>query len=253
MLSIFKKSLLIASGILVAGNSPVMAVIGQNEVVADGNDKNLHIVIRVPINEPEQQLDKQAIVPAVVEEIQPIQPEEINILLAPEQPVVPEALAPAVADPELLPLLQPVQGNEVIPMVADAEQPVIHEVPVVIIAAEEVPLVQEQQEVADFTPEELWEAYFTQDYSGIHQRAYDVVKLSAAPPLDFFAGIMWPLAIGNFQLIMNNYIANGLPIPDAKDKRAWACRGSVRKYNRELVARINANIAEQKQAFLASM
>lgn len=129
--------------------------------------------------------------------------------------------------------------------IQNVNEPIVSEEP----KQQNVPIIQEQA-VPEMTTEQIWQEYLTLDYVGVHQRAFDAVKNSQMPILDFWASVMWPIAITNFQLVMDNFVAKNYTVPSIDQ---WNVRGTAKKYNRELLARVTSNIEQQKQTFIQSL
>lgn len=99
------------------------------------------------------------------------------------------------------------------------------------------------------SPEELWTAYFNENFLSIRKEAL----AQTAMPTDLFkrkilgtkeVDIFWPIALENYRSVMHL-----TPLPPIKK---WPIKGSCKKYNKFLLRQVNNLIAKQKVAWLTA-
>lgn len=102
--------------------------------------------------------------------------------------------------------------------------------------------------------DEVWNEYFKMNTVEIYKKATDSAIAQGVPALDknfaFKDTFGWGGAITNLSSMLEQYVAKGQPLPKVD---LWPFRGTVKKYNKVLMSRVNANIKEQEIIFKESM
>lgn len=114
-----------------------------------------------------------------------------------------------------------------------------------------VTIVTENPHHAD-NRDELWQQYFKTHAVHIYNEAIDHVLGMEPPELDnpFTDMFGWAGAHNNLVTMLERYVEKGRPLPEVD---SWPFSKSTKKYNREMMRRVNADIKKQEHAFKENM
>lgn len=114
-----------------------------------------------------------------------------------------------------------------------------------------VTIVTENPQQSD-EADELWQEYFKTHTIDIYNKAIDNVLRMKPPEFDnpFMDMFGWGSAHTNLITMLERYVEKGQPLPKVD---TWPFRGSIKKYNKEMMRRVDADIKEQERVFKESM